>query len=262
MAARSFTILASLLAVASAAPAPCKPPVYTLPLTGTGTELPAVPAGLSLLKIAVGHGIQNYTCASTTASTVATGALAVLYDITSLYPGTVKTGLSAAAFSAIPGKVLYGQDIPLNLQTAGAASPGSAATPNVLAEADYGAVIADPFLAAASLALPGVLPSPAPFLGHHYFDANGVPTFDLPAAQLFGVVGKTGDVKAPTTADPGILSSGAVDWLQLSASSNGLSKGIQLVYRVITAGGASQTCSEVNAAGGSVPYAAFYWFFG
>ncbi|CAK7206989.1 hypothetical protein SEUCBS139899_009796 [Sporothrix eucalyptigena] len=260
MAARSFSVLASLLAVASASP--CKLPNYALPSTGTGTELPAAAAGLSVLKIAVGHGIQNYTCSSTTASTVATGALAVLYDITNLYPGTASTGLSADAFNALSGNVLWGQDIPLNLQTSSAASPGSEKTPNVLAEADYGAVIADPFPSPSSLSLPGILTAEAPFLGHHYFDATGVPTFDLSSVGLFGSVNKTGDVKAPSTADTGILASGAVDWLQLTDNGSGLSVGIKQVYRVITAGGASETCSVLNAASGSVPYTAFYWFFG
>ncbi|CAK7212427.1 hypothetical protein SCUCBS95973_001459 [Sporothrix curviconia] len=260
MAARSFTILASLLAVASASP--CKLPTYTLPETGTGTELPAVAAGLSLLRIAVGHGIQNYTCASTTAATTATGALAVLYDITHLYPGTLSTGLSSDAFNAISGQLLWGQDIPLNLQSASAASPGSPAAPNDLSETEYGAVVADPFPSPSPLSLPGVLAAEAPFLGHHYFDATGVPTFDLSGSGLFGSMNKTGDVKAPSTAQTGILATGAVDWLQLTASSNGLSVGIKQVYRVITAGGASETCAVLNAAGGSVPYTAFYWFFG
>ncbi|CAK7226825.1 hypothetical protein SBRCBS47491_006359 [Sporothrix bragantina] len=259
MAARSITVLASFLAMASAAALPCKLPTYTLPLTGTGTELPAVDSGLKLLKIAVGHGIQNYTCADTTSATTATGALAVLYDITSLYPGTVKTGLTVDAFNAISSQVLWGQNLPLNLQTTAAASPGTATSPNAMAETDYGAVIADPFPTPSPLSLPGIN---AAFLGHHYFDAAGVPTFDLPGAGLFGSVSKTGDVKAPSTAQTGILGTGAVDWLQLSATSNGLSKGIKQVYRVITVGGASQTCAVLNAAGGSVPYTAFYWFFG
>ncbi|ERT00462.1 malate dehydrogenase [Sporothrix schenckii 1099-18] len=263
MAARSLTLLASLLAVVSAAPPPpCKAPTYALPLTGTGTELPPVSPGLALLKIAVGHGIQNYTCASNSAATVATGALATLYDVTNLYPGTAKTGLHPDAFNAISNAVLWGQNLPLNLQNAAAASPGTPSIPNVLGEADYGAVIADPFLAAAALPLPGVLPKSVPFLGHHYFDSNGVPIFNLVAANLYGSMNKTGNVKAPSTAGTGILSTGAVDWLQLSASSNAASNSIKQVYRVITVGGASHTCDILNAAGGSVPYTAFYWFFG
>ncbi len=73
---------------------------------------------------------------------------------------------------------------------------------------------------------------------------------------------KNANVKAPATADTGILATGAVDWLQLIAKDNGLSVGIKLVYRVITAGGASETCATLDAAAGSVPYTAFYWFFG
>lgn len=217
---------------------------------------------MSLLKIAVGHGIQNYTCSSTTAATTATGALAVLYDITNLYPGTPNTGLTFEAFNAISGAVFWGQDIPLNLQTSNAASPGTPSAPNVLSETDYGAVIGDPFPSPSALSLPGVLAKDAPFLGHHFFDAAGIPTFDLSGSGLFGSVNKTGGVHAPSTADSGLLATGAVDWLLLQPNPDGLSVGIKLVYRVITVGGASETCSVLNAASGSVPYSAFYWFFG
>ncbi|OAA65901.1 malate dehydrogenase [Niveomyces insectorum RCEF 264] len=264
MASRSFALLASLLAVASASPCkPVDPPVFVLPSTGTGTQLPSPDPSLRLLKIAVGHGLQNYTCASSTASTVATGALAVLYDITNLYPGTPSTGVDADAFYGLPGSVLWGQDIPLNLQTPSAASPGTATSPNKLAENLYGAIVPDPFPSpVANLDLGGLLAGGAPFLGHHYFDANGVPTFDLSSVNLFASLSKTGDIKAPATADPGILGSGAVDWLQLTASSNGLSRGIELVYRVTTAGGASEACSAIDGGEGSVPYTALYWFYG
>ncbi|CAK7268773.1 hypothetical protein SEPCBS57363_003262 [Sporothrix epigloea] len=260
MAPQLFVVLTSLLAVASASP--CKPPIYTLPETGTGTELPAVSAGLNLLKIAVGHGIQNYTCASNDASTKAAGALAVLYDITNLYPGSWPTGISAQAFDELSGRVYWAQDIPLRLQSACTATPGTPATTNASSEAEFGAVIADPFLPPSPLSLPGILPTEAPFLGHHYFDAAGVPTFDLSGAGLFGSMTKTGDVKAPLTAQTGILGTGSVDWLQLTASSNGRSVGIKEVYRVLTVGGASETCAVLDADSGSVPYAAIYWFFG
>ncbi|CAK7268588.1 hypothetical protein SEPCBS119000_003137 [Sporothrix epigloea] len=260
MAARSLAILAGLLSVTSASP--CKPPTYTLPATDTGTELPAVAAGLHLLKIAVGHGIQNYTCASDDAPAKSTGALAVLYDVTGFYPDTWPTGLAPPAFDALSSGVFWKQNIPLNLAAACQASAGIPDKSDVLSEAAYGAVVADPFLPPSPLSLPGVLPVEAPFLGHHYFDAAGVPTFDLSSAGLFGSMSKTGDVKAPGTADAGILGTGAVDWLQLTASSNGLSVGIQQVYRVITVGGVSETCAVLGAASGSVPYAAFYWFYG
>lgn len=212
-----------------------------------------------MVKIAVGHGLQNYTCANSSAPTVATGALAALYDVTALYPGTAGTGLDADAWNTLPSTILWTQDIPLNLQDTDAANPGSHSTPNVVSESLYGANVANPFPSPATdLSVGSVTAS---FLGHHYFDINGTPTFDLVAAGLLGSVSKTGDVKPPAGADAGLLNSGAVDWLQLRDTGKGVSKGVTLVYRVLTAGGASEACSAVNATSGSVPYAAFYWFF-
>ena len=186
----------------------------------------------------------------------------MLYDITNLYPGTVPSGMSYNAFYDIPNQVLWGQDIPLNLLSDNANKPGTVDKPNAMSEIAYSAVVADPFLAPSPLSLPSVLAADAPFLGHHYFDASGVPTFDLSGAGLFGSMSKTGDVKAPSTAGAGILDTGAVDWLQLTASTNGLSKGIKQVYRVTTVGGVSASCGVIDAEAGSVPYTAFYWFFG
>lgn len=59
------------------------------------------PDGLTLKYIALGYGTQNYTCSNTTASPVAVGAIAVLYDATSLLtnePSSVPT-LPALAYS-------------------------------------------------------------------------------------------------------------------------------------------------------------------
>jgi hypothetical protein len=212
--------------------------------TSVATELPAPPAKLVLKKIAVGHGIQNYTCQSTTSDIKATGAVAVLYDVTTLYPGTAKTGLGQGVWDKLPSTLLWNTPLPLNK----------------LAGSKYGADSVKPFPKAESLKVQG-LPD-LKFLGHHFFDANSVPMFDLSAAGLKASVVKTGDAKAPANADKGIIGTGAVAWLQLGESGLGLSNGLSLVYRVITAGGAAQTCAEVNGATQSVPYATFYWFYG
>jgi hypothetical protein len=225
------------------------------------TELPAPPASLTLKKIAVGHGIQNYSCPTADSSApTQLGALAVLYDVTSLYPGTPKTGINETAWTALPTTILWSQPLPLNLVNEKAASPGTPSQPNVLPEASYGADTSDPFPRGTDLQL-----SPSmtlKFLGHHFFDISGTPTFDLSAAGLKGSVVKTGAANAPAGADKGILNTGAVAWLQLSDSGKGLSSGISMVYRVITAGGAAQACSTSGAGQGSVPYTAFYWFYG
>ncbi len=59
-------------------------------------------------------------------------------------------------------------------------------------------------------------------------------------------------IPAPSGADPGILETSAVDWLRLNDNLKGISKGVQSVYRVITAGGGSETCDSVGASSGSV----------
>lgn len=96
-------------------------------------------------------------------------------------------------------------------------------------------------------------------LGHHYFDAAGTPTFDLTAVNkiLFG--GKSGDVKAPSTANKGPMGFGAVDWLQLTKKATYTSVGASVAYRVVTAGGsAPANCSSTALI--TVPYAAEYVF--
>lgn len=210
--------------------------------------------------LAVGHGLQNYTCANDSATAAATGALAVLYDATALY--------SSPAFANISSAVLWDQAIPLILLNQAAAGPVSAAAPATKDETAYQANTVCPFATtndALSLPQDNIK---APFLGVHYFDALGAPTFDLSASsdKLFFSGAKTGDVKAPTTADKGLLETGAVDWLQLGDNARGLSKGLSSVYRVVTAGGVVEACSVsgANPKGQvfSVPYAAQYWFFG
>lgn len=196
-----------------------------------------------LKKIAVGHGIQNYTCDSTTVNVTSGGALAVLYDITSFYPGTQKTGLSQQDWNELPSKLLWRTPLPLNK----------------LAGSQYGADPNNAFQPAADLRGPG-LPN-VKFLGHHYFAPGGIPVFDLSAAGLKATVKKTDGLTAPSSADKGITGSGAVAWLQLVDDGTNGSQGVSVVYRVLTAGGNNKACSE-GAGPQSVPYAAYYWFFG
>ncbi len=226
-----------------------------------GAKELSLPAGLTFLKIGLGHGLQNYTCANTNAGTNATsaGALAVLYDVTDYFPGA-SNGLSQSDWEGLPQQLLFGQGIPLHLQDPSAAIPGSFKLVNKATEAGYGAVVGNPFLPDADLNAGG-LPH-LKFLGRHYFDASSSPTFDLSAAQLFGSLAKVDDIPAPADADKGILQTAAVDWLRLNDNQKGLSKGVQSVYRVLTAGGASEVCSTVGALSGSVPYAALYYFYG
>ena len=265
MVSTTALVFAALAAVASAAPtttSACKPPVYTLPTAGGGKFLIALDrlgavwltnpadvlaapaAGLVLKKIAIGHGIQNYTCDTTTGASTAIGALAVLYDATPLYPGTKNTGLSQSLWDSTPSNVLRKTALPLNK----------------LAGTTYGADAKKPFPAPADLKLQG-LPN-VKFLGHHFFDITGVPVFDLTAVGLKATVKKVGNISAPTTADQGILNTGAVAWLKLDDNATGNSKGLSTVYRVVTAGGNAQACSVAGVGVQSVPYTTYYWFFG
>lgn len=235
---------------------------------GIATELPAPATNLTLKYLAVGHGIQNYTCASDNATAANIGAFAVLYDATPLYPGTTGTGMDSAAFANISSAVLYNQDIPLNLLVASAADPTVPVAIDASTELDYQADSSNPFPSPAAdlnLSEQGIT---AKFLGHHYFDSKSSPTFDLSGSSsgLFFSGAKIGTVKAPTSADKGILATGAVDWLQLGDNGRGLSNGVSNVYRVVTAGGVAEACSVSgpNPTGEvfSVPYVAQYWFYG
>ena len=97
-------------------------------------------------------------------------------------------------------------------------------------------------------------------LGHHYFAADGTPTFDLSAKGKILFAKKNGDIKAPATANAGPAGTGAVDWLQLIAKPGYETVGLQTVYRVVTAGGSPPTvCPSAGVI--SVQYAAEYWFY-
>lgn len=211
-------------------------------------ELADPPAGLVLKKIALGYGIQNYTCADNAATTnaVAIGAVAVLYDVTAFHPGTAKTGLLKAIWDKLPETALRLAPFPLNKL------PGSA----------YNADPIKPFPAPPKdmTLLPGG-PTLIKFLGHHYFDGTGTPMFDLSAVGLKASVVKKDAVDAPKDAYKGPLGTGAVAWLQLVESGKGLSQGLSEVYRVITAGGAAKACSVAGKGLQSVPYTTYYFFY-
>lgn len=253
---RSF-VIAALAAVASAAPCGPSKPTPTLPLTGGPSELPAPSSNLVLKKILLGHGIQNYSCADAASTPLALGALAVLYDITPLYPGGGPASLpSIEAFNALTTTALWTTDLPLNLVNDAAVIAGAK-----LPSKEYVAK-STPFQAPKDLKL-GNLP-PLKYSGIHYFDSlvPSMPNFDLTGpGNLKAHVTKTGEVSGPAGADKGPLDTGAVKWLQLSDTNKGLSRGVKMVYRVVTAGGVAESCATTGAGKASVPYSAQYWFF-
>ncbi|GAB1315211.1 Malate dehydrogenase [Madurella fahalii] len=244
MVSTSSFLVAALVALASASP--CKPiTTPTLPKVGGSTELPPPAASLTLKKIALGHGIQNYTCESPSSKVSGTGAVAVLYDATSFYPGTGRTSFQQKVWDKLPETLLWQKPLPLNK----------------LAGTRFGADATEPFPQPSKdlhlNGLPGIK-----FLGYHYFDNNSIPLFDVNTAKLKASVVRLNGVSAPEGADKGILRTGAVDWLELGDSGFGLSEGLSIVYRVITAGGAAEPCSVAGAGVQSVPYTTFYWFYG
>ncbi len=207
---------------------PTKPVKATPTIPSSGSEFPSTlstalsnhctdtpdlsTTNLTLSYVAIGRGVQNYTCASPSATPVALGAIATLFDATTL------AYESEALVHAIPPLAVY---MP---------QPSS------------------------NLALAAGIFKP---LGHHCFDAAGTPTFDLTAVGKILYGAKSGDVKAPGTANKGPAGTGAVDWLELSKKATYTSVGAQLAYRVVTAGGnAPAVCSKAGVI--TVQYAAEY----
>ncbi|KOS22738.1 hypothetical protein ESCO_003497 [Escovopsis weberi] len=257
MIAKSILLLASAaLSVASPVAQPDSQPISadgcaapqapTLPVNGGPSELPQPPAGLKLQRIALGLGTQNYTCSHPGADPVSTGALAMFYDITSLFPGQSQASLSQSAVDALPAFAVNNLRIPLNFDPV----PGD----------KFACSLTSPFPADAPLRFSSC-DDPAPLLGHHFFDADGTPVFDLPAANIHLVAKKDASADAPAAADKGPEGTGAVAWLKLSAKDGAGSFGASLVYRVETAGGNPHGCSNGTTVD-STPYSAQYWFFG
>ncbi|TVY62396.1 hypothetical protein Focb16_v004145 [Fusarium oxysporum f. sp. cubense] len=214
-------------------------PVPVLPVNGGPSELPAPPRDVTLKHISLGFGIQKYSCAGAGAAPAAVGALAVLYDVACLYPGQARSSLTAKKWASLPSDVLNTRKVPLNRND------------------DGGASLTSPFPRKQPLKVEGLRKS-IPYLGRHFFNAAGVPTFDLDKANQLFVAKKIDGIKAPASAPAGPEGTGAVDWLYLGDA--GGSQGVSLVYRVLTAGGASHGCKAKGT--DSTSYTTLYWFYG
>ncbi|KAH8171411.1 malate dehydrogenase [Sarocladium implicatum] len=227
-----------------------------LPVNGDHQELPAPEAGLRLKGIALGYGIQNYTCASADATPVATGALAGLYDIQPFYPDQGDASLDQATFDGLTAAVIEAaaDNIPLNLLPD---------LPDRVPKSVPGADAVSPFNTPfAPLPVPGLDIQLQP-IGEHYFDSNGVPTFKLDSG-LSIMCAKLDGFDAPDDSAAGPGGEGAVAWLRLGAKEgtegNG-TEGIKFVYRVNTGAGSSHGCKEGGKSDSSY-YTAAYWFYG
>ncbi|KAH8602236.1 hypothetical protein B0O99DRAFT_680375 [Bisporella sp. PMI_857] len=191
----------------------------TLPLAVGATSLPAPTT--SFVSVALGRGIQNYTCSAVGATPVAIGAIATLYDMTALACSNIAQ-LHALSASAV-----------------------NTPAPR------------DPFTQPFSLPAPY---NRIPSTGKHIFIADGTPNFVLSNLSKSILAKKNASVTAPATASKGPSGTGAVDWLQLIAKpAPYVSVGLSTVYRVETAGGVQGPCTSVGIQ--SVQYAAEYWFY-
>ncbi|KAL1968052.1 hypothetical protein VTN77DRAFT_2182 [Rasamsonia byssochlamydoides] len=194
-------------------------------------SLPPPPSGQKLLYVAVGRGIQNYTCnpPSPDSAPTAVGAIATLYNAGCL------AAYQPAVFDVVPDIVLQ-----FSLPTEISADPPSPSA--ILSNFNTN------------------------ILGHHYFLNASTPVFDLntPYARFGKVIAeKVNAVNAPAGSPSGQASNtnGAVQWLFLEAEA-GTTGNVRSVYRTHTAGGnPPSTCSGMPAAF-SVEYAAKYWFLG
>jgi len=189
------------------------------------TELPQPFSNLTLKHVTIGSGVQNYTCKSNQSAPTSIGALATLYDATTL----AYTSLST--LNRIPARAVR-QSLTSSL------------------------VFGNP------LSIPCI--GSFPIIGSHYFGADGTPTFDLVTVKEILFSKKIADIPAPSRATRDAKGDGAVDWLALSDNGMGMSVGLGEVYRVETAGGdPPATCDGVELdTVFSVQYSAEYWFYG
>ncbi|KAJ5083962.1 hypothetical protein NUU61_008541 [Penicillium alfredii] len=198
----------------------------TLPLNDTKTKLPVPATHLSLKYVALGRGTQNYSCATSKASTTpeATGAAATLFDASCL----ASTSLT-----------LLHEFVP------------------VVGHAPLGS------LALLATTLGQTTNTTDLIIGEHYFNAAGDPFFDLRlgGSDAWLVAKKNASAVAPKRPAKALANdtSSDVPWLKLGFKSG---HSLKEVYRVVTHGGsAPSTCAGQNVTI-HVDYAAEYWFYG
>lgn len=201
-------------------------PIANLPPPLSGPTLLADPdPGLSVTRVVLGRGTQNYTCADSKDTTVpsAAGALAILYDASCLaanYPSLLHE--LPDALVALSGSI------------------------EIYTGAILQRISGEPII-----------------LGKHYFSDFTTPVFDfrLTAGQT-GIFTGVKDQAVPASAYAAKGGSpdqqfGAVDWLRLK-SVTGKSVGYKLAYRVHTAGGKAPSTCKGLASSFTIEYAAEY----
>lgn len=193
-------------------------------------------SNVTLQYVGLGVGVQNYTCANTSAAPTNVGAIATLFDITK-YLQAQKT---PADSQSLPGAYLDAYD-----EETSCTQDASDLSDNSCEEAINSHHFA--------------------ILGKHYFasiNGKNVPTFDIYTKGAFLSAQKIGDVPAPAGSPQGNTSEPAVDWLFLPSDGTSRTHGLSEVYRINTAGGNADPskCAE-GIETFSVKYAAEYWFY-
>jgi hypothetical protein len=244
-------ITGSLLSSALAAPAqkhrspPPPPPSPPKPHKGNGstglslqdlqTQQPTnglvSNSNVTLQFVGLGVGVQNYSCASTTATPKSIGAIATLFDVTATLQA------NSDLTSALTTKYLQNYE-----------SVACTASTNL-----------DDNSCQESINRLNL-----PLLGKHFFasiNGAGVPSFDIYNGDFLSAQ-KIGDVPAAPGAYAGQNGVGAVDWLFLVQDGSGRSVGLTEVYRINTAGGDPEpTQCSTGVSQFSVKYAAEYWLY-
>jgi len=217
-----FQILAQQAANSRSAAPACNLANAVQPVAPNATALAPPSAGLYLKHVAIGRGTQNYSCATSDATTIpaAVGANATLFNascIAASYP---------LVLASLPNVTLQYNSI-----SAGNMFP---AVNNDVTGQHFFLTTTEPFFN---------LDTPALQLGQ------------IPAAKLDSTA-------APATASKGQggVGYGAVPWLKLVAKA-GATGGLQEVYRLNTAGGAAPATCAGMAPLFQIQYAAEYWFY-
>ncbi|KAI9849875.1 MAG: hypothetical protein M1837_000089 [Sclerophora amabilis] len=221
-----FEAIAKHIATIRHMPKRKEPPVCDLDKLSMPTE-PALPPpayGCKVSHVGVGRGIQNYTCADSSANTkpVAFGAIAKLYNATctgSIYPDLLK------------------MMAPLALQIPTPASDAQLSPPNLLLSGHH-------FFS--DLTTPVFNMDTAQERAYGLFSGKKDSSVPAPANAPKGT--------PPRGSKPGTPAYGSVPWLKLVDNSR--SRGFKEVYRINTAGGNPPPTCEGMPKVFSVDYAA------
>ncbi|KAJ6461223.1 hypothetical protein C8R47DRAFT_1159599 [Mycena vitilis] len=226
----SFQLLSALSSAAllvSAAPA--APAIgASCPTSGAVMDLPAGQTALvnpttAPLFVALGVGIQNYTCTASTLKYTSTGAVASLFDISCLAKTPIFGSIQNAAFSAW------------------------SAVPASVTATTIGSKIGAPAL----LGFHYFVPSPSGTGLSPKWDFTSTGKF-AGNSSAFVLAAKAGDVVAPT------VPATNVDWLALNNVQGSLASKI---FRVDTVNGQPPTSCVAGSADISVKYTAKYYLY-